>query len=57
MEKMVIILNGREYKVYENIHIKRCNVFENYFKAENYFQSRDEESYTKVGCYELELSH
>lgn len=55
--KMVIILNGNEYKVYENIHMKKWGVFENYFKAGNYFQSRDEGAYAKVRYYELEVSH
>ena len=43
--KMVVILNGHEYKVYDDIHIRRWGIFENYFKAGNYFQSRD------VGAY------
>jgi len=55
--KMVVVLNNNEYKVYENIHIKRWGIFENYFKAGNYFQSRDEGSFSKVRYYELEVSH
>lgn len=55
--KMVIVLNKNEYKVYESIHIKRWDIFENYFKAGNYFQSRDEGSFSKVSFYELEVSH
>jgi len=55
--KMVISLNGNEYKVYDNIHIKKWGVFENYFKAGNYFQTRDEGAYAKVRYYELEVSH
>ncbi len=55
--KMVIILNGNEYKVYENIHMKKWGVFENYFKAGNYFQTRDEGAFAKVRYYELEVSH
>ncbi|MDE3742798.1 polysaccharide lyase family 7 protein [Maribacter polysaccharolyticus] len=55
--KMVIILNNNEYKVYENIHMKKWGIFENYFKAGNYFQSRDEGSYAKVRFYELEVKH
>jgi hypothetical protein len=55
--KMVIILNGSEYKVYESIHIRRWGIFENYFKAGNYFQSRDEGSFSKIRYYELEVSH
>lgn len=55
--KMVIILNGNEFKVYDSIHIKKWGVFENYFKAGNYFQTRDEGAYAKVRFYELEVSH
>lgn len=55
--KMVIILNGNEFKVYESIHMKRWGIFENYFKAGNYFQSRDKGSFSKVRFYELEVSH
>jgi hypothetical protein len=55
--KMVVILNNNEYKVYENIHMRKWGVFENYFKAGNYFQSRDKGSYSKVKFYELAVSH
>jgi len=55
--KLVVILNKNEYKVYENIHMKKWGVFENYFKAGNYFQSRDEGSFSKVRYYELSVSH
>ncbi|GGD27518.1 polysaccharide lyase family 7 protein [Hyunsoonleella pacifica] len=55
--KMVVVLNGNEYKVYENIYMRKWGVFENYFKAGNYFQSRDEGAYSKVRFYELEVRH
>jgi len=55
--KMVIVLNNSEYKVYENIHMKRWGVFENYFKAGNYFQTRDDWAFAKVRYYSLEVSH
>ncbi|MFD0990781.1 polysaccharide lyase family 7 protein [Mariniflexile jejuense] len=55
--KMVVVLNNSEYKVYENIHMKKWGIFENYFKAGNYFQSRDEGAFAKVKYYELEVSH
>lgn len=55
--KMVIGLNGNEYKVYDNIHIKKWNIFENYFKAGNYFQTRDEGASSRVRFYELEVKH
>ena len=55
--KLVVSLNNNEFAVYENNSIKRWSVFENYFKAGNYFQSRDEGSYAKVKFYKLEVSH
>jgi len=55
--KLVVVLNKNEYKVYENIYISKWGVFENYFKAGNYFQSRDEGSFSKVRYYELSVSH
>lgn len=55
--KMVVILNNSEYKVYENIHMRKWGVFENYFKAGNYFQSRDEGAFAKVKYYSLEVTH
>lgn len=55
--KMVIILNNSEYKVYDGIHMKKWGIFENYFKAGNYFQSRDEGAFARVKYYKLEVSH
>ncbi|WP_299253116.1 polysaccharide lyase family 7 protein [uncultured Lacinutrix sp.] len=55
--KMVIALNKNEFKVYENIHMRKWGIFENYFKAGNYFQSRDEGAYAKVRYYDLEVKH
>ena len=55
--KLVVVLNNSEFKVYENIHMRRWGIFENYFKAGNYFQSRHEGSFSKVRYYELEVSH
>lgn len=52
-----VVLNKRAYKVYKNIHMKRWGVFENYFKAGNYFQTTDEGAYAKVKYYELTVSH
>uniref|UniRef100_UPI00404B22C0 polysaccharide lyase family 7 protein n=1 Tax=Flavobacterium sp. TaxID=239 RepID=UPI00404B22C0 len=55
--KMVISLNDNEFKVYEGIHMEKWGVFENYFKAGNYFQSRDEGSFAKVKYYSLKVEH
>ncbi|MFK7755486.1 MAG: polysaccharide lyase family 7 protein [Flavobacteriales bacterium] len=54
---MTVTLNDDETFVYDGIDMERWGVFENYFKAGNYFQSRDEGSYAKVNYYELEVSH
>ena len=55
--KMTIVLNNNEFKTYENVHMRKWGIFENYFKAGNYFQSRDKDSYAKVRYYELEVTH
>ncbi len=55
--KMVVVLNNNEFKVYKNIHMKKWGIFENYFKAGNYFQSREEGSFARVKYYELTVSH
>ncbi|MGB0789080.1 MAG: polysaccharide lyase family 7 protein, partial [Marinirhabdus sp.] len=46
--KMLISLNNNEFKSYEGPSISKWGVFENYFKAGNYFQSRDKGSFAKV---------
>nr|WP_321247317.1 polysaccharide lyase family 7 protein [uncultured Psychroserpens sp.] len=55
--KMVIILNNSEFKVYENVHMSKWGIFENYFKAGNYFQTRDEDAFARVKYYSLEVKH
>lgn len=55
--KMVVILNNNEYKVYDDIHMRKWGIFENYFKAGNYFQSRDKGGLARVNYYELEVTH
>jgi len=55
--KMVVSLNNQEFFTYDDLSIKKWNVFENYFKVGNYFQSRDKGSYAKVRLYDLEVSH
>ena len=55
--KLVVILDNDEKIVYENIHLEKWNIFENYFKAGNYLMSTDSESFSKVKYYNLEISH
>ena len=56
-ERMEVILNEDHSVVYDDIHIQKWGIFENYFKAGNYFQSRDSGSFARVKYYELEVSH
>ncbi|SDX93774.1 Alginate lyase [Lutibacter oricola] len=55
--KMEVILNENESKVYDDIHIEKWNVFENYFKAGNYLVSTDENAFAKVNYYNLNITH
>lgn len=54
--KMEVIMNGAS-KVYDDIHIQKWGIFENYFKAGNYLITRDEWAKAKVEYYKLEVSH
>ncbi len=54
---MAVTLNDDETFYYYGVHIKKWGVFENYFKAGNYFQSRDPASFAKVKYYQLKVTH
>lgn len=55
--RMEVILNDEVSKVFENIHIDKWGVFENYFKAGNYLQTIDENAYARVKFYDLVVEH
>jgi hypothetical protein len=55
--KMTVTMNDSETFTYNDIHMQKWGVFENYFKAGNYFQSHDAGSYSRVKYYELAVSH
>ena len=55
--KMVVSLNKNEFFVYDDISIRKWGIFENYFKAGNYLQTRDEGAFAKVKIYELDVEH
>ena len=55
--KMVISLNNTEFKSYSGNSLDRWGVFENYFKAGNYFQSKDEGSFARVMYFDLKVKH
>ncbi|NKI31748.1 polysaccharide lyase family 7 protein [Croceivirga thetidis] len=55
--KIEVVLNETESKIFESVHIDKWGVFENYFKAGNYLQSTDEDSYASVKYYKLDVVH
>lgn len=57
-DRLEVILNeGEANMVFDDIHVQKWSVFENYFKAGNYLASKDEGSFAKVKYYDLEVSH
>lgn len=55
--RLEVIFNDRESVVYDNVHLRRWGVFENYFKAGNYLNTLDKGAFAKVKYYSLEVSH
>ncbi|MEL7118061.1 MAG: polysaccharide lyase family 7 protein [Bacteroidota bacterium] len=55
--RMEIVLDDEESVVYDDIHIEKWGVFENYFKAGNYLVTTEEDAFSKVKYYDLEVSH
>lgn len=53
----VILNDGEANVVFDDIHVQKWSVFENYFKAGNYLQTKDNGSSAKVKYYDLEVSH
>ncbi|MEM8887512.1 MAG: polysaccharide lyase family 7 protein [Bacteroidota bacterium] len=55
--RLEVILNENNSKVYADIHMQKWGTFENYFKAGNYLQAKEEGSYASVKYYNLVVSH
>lgn len=55
--RLEVILNDSESVVYDDIHMQKWGVFENYFKAGNYLQTKEDGSFATVKYYELEVTH
>lgn len=55
--KMEVILNEKETFVYDDIHMEKWGVFENYFKAGNYLVTLDKNARAIVKYYDLKVSH
>ncbi len=55
--RMEVILNDEYSVVYNDIHMEKWGIFENYFKAGNYLQTTDEGAYATVKYYDLVVTH
>lgn len=55
--RLEVILNENESFVYNDLNMKKWGIFENYFKAGNYFQSKDPNAFAKVKIYSLLVTH
>ncbi len=56
--RLEVILNeGEASMIFDDIHMQRWGVFENYFKAGNYLAAKDEGAYARVKFYDLEVFH
>ncbi len=55
--KMEVILNDQYSKIYDDIHIEKWGVFENYFKAGNYLSTLDDGAFARVKYYDLVVNH
>jgi hypothetical protein len=55
--RMEVILNDTYSRVYQGTDMEKWSVFENYFKAGNYFQTKDENAFSRLKYYTLEVMH
>jgi len=52
-----VTMDDDETFVYDDVHMQRWGIFENYFKAGNYLVTTDAGASARVKYYELEVSH
>jgi len=55
--RLEVILNENESMVFDDIHMQKWNVFENYFKAGTYLQSVEPGAFSRVKYYDLTMEH
>jgi hypothetical protein len=55
--RLTVSLDNNETFVYDDIHMQKWGVFENYFKAGNYLGTTDQGSFSRVKYYNLEVKH
>lgn len=55
--RLEVILNDDESMVFDDVHMRRWGIFDNYFKAGNYLQNKEADAYANVKYYDLEVTH
>ncbi|MGY8846228.1 MAG: polysaccharide lyase family 7 protein [Bacteroidia bacterium] len=55
--RLEVILNDDESMVFDDVHMRRWGIFDNYFKAGNYLQNKEAGAYANVKYYDLEVTH
>jgi len=55
--RLEVIVNDSDSVVWDDIHMQRWNIFENYFKAGNYLQSVDQDAKSTVKYFSLDVIH
>ncbi|WP_258103288.1 polysaccharide lyase family 7 protein [Marinoscillum sp. MHG1-6] len=55
--RLEVSLNDSETQVYEGVDMDKWGVFENYFKAGNYFVTHDDGAHAVVKYYDLLVAH
>lgn len=55
--RLEVTMNDEETFVYDDIHMQRWGIFENYFKAGNYLVTTDEGAFCRIKYYDLEVTH
>jgi len=53
----IILNNGEEEFKFDDVHVEKWAVFENYFKAGNYLQNKEAGAYSLVKFYNLKVIH
>ena len=55
--RIEVKMDDDETFVFNDVHMQRWGIFENYFKAGNYLVTTDKGAFAKVKYYKLEVSH
>lgn len=56
-DRLSVTLDDTETFIYDNVHMEKWGIFENYFKAGNYLNTTDQGSFARVKYYNLKVTH